>query len=424
MAKNIFFLILILVLIIPAANGIRGTSDLLNRNLNVELGKSHEYEYTIINNQKIPQSYSITFQDRGGGKTDLNKYFSAEPASIPELKPMETFTFKVKVNFFEDSEHFGQHVIKMSVTEGNTIEGALTVKGSLAFLFSLHVLHPGLLAETRLNARDIGENETEITTVSISNKGKIMIEDAHAELRFYNSSGGLVHTADTSKVSLNSFQSHNWDVRFPMGGYPPGKYSVEADVHYNEITENLNDSYLVGTRQLKINNHTKEIYSDMINKFEFEVESLWNGELKDVWGEVTFNGVVAKTSPITLGPFGKGNLSTYLDANGVNASAYPIQLRAYYGERITEKDSLLAVLEKTLHRPMFLQYFNITNLLLLILTLIMLIFLILRVQDRKEMRRYSHKAGGNDPDFDELEGDAPKPDKKKKAKKLEAPKHP
>ena len=97
---------------------------------------------------------------------------------------------------------------------------------------------------------------------------------------------------------------------------------------------------------LNLKNYTKEVQQGKINKFDIEVESLWNSKMDNVYAEIELGGISAKTDEISLAPWGSAVLSAYLDAASLEPKDYKGNLKMHYVGKIKEEVIDVSVVEK------------------------------------------------------------------------------
>lgn len=388
MKNSILLLIFILSLILStySVNAIRMSADELSPKVNFKLGEKYVYQYYMTNNQDRPTGYRLQLVGSDNESRYLIKYVKVVPSEIPLVEPGKIVPFRLEFDFYEPSTVYGTHTIELYVEE--TSSGQSTGMGAVGALgtpFTIRVLYPGLRINAILKLHDINENEIEKAEVHIENIGDTFIKKAYADIYFYDAKNTLVGKTTTNSESIESFQTKILKSEFNTNGLSAGRYKAIAEVYYDGYKETLEGYFNIGKKYVSIGNHTRQMEQDKINPFEIEITSHWNGNLIGVYGEIVFNKNIIKTPSIDLSPFQTAKLNAYIETNGIEVGEKPIHFTIKYEGLQTDKQSTVEIVKKKVEEtPLQIQYFSITNILLMILILILIIFLIIWVKDRRK----------------------------------------
>jgi hypothetical protein len=132
----------------------------------------------------------------------------------------------------------------------------------------------------------------------------------------------LIEEFSLNSDEINVSGEKNFNFLLDGEDYSAGDYLVVARVDYGRGWSVEESVFRVGEFGLKIVNYTREI-GDNIERFEIEIESLWNGRMSEVFGEVRVVDLNGKSvgefdsSIISLGAWEKSVLVGFFNARGL-----------------------------------------------------------------------------------------------------------
>jgi hypothetical protein len=128
---------------------------------------------------------------------------------------------------------------------------------------------------------------------------------------------------------LGASKSLDFERVLDSKNYSSGDYLVVARVEYGDKIARAENVFRVGEFGVRILNYTREVYDD-IDRFEIEIESLWNGRMNEVYfearvvagydeeGKVLIQEVNGFDSTIVpLGAWEKKRLVGFFDSRGL-----------------------------------------------------------------------------------------------------------
>ncbi len=180
-------------------------------------------------------------------------------------------------------------------------------------LIRVNFPYPDRYLDLDLAVPDVNVGEEVLINLKISNFGaqdlnvspiieiyfdEEMIESFEGEERVVRVSGGV-------------------DYKFSFDGRNRSAGSYLAVVRSGDFVGE--DSFRLGEKKLRILNYTKEVFANSVERFEVEVESLWDDKMNEVYAEVrVIDGDGGfDSSIISLGGWEEGVLAGYFDTDGL-----------------------------------------------------------------------------------------------------------
>ena len=181
-------------------------------------------------------------------------------------------------------------------------EGAVVARTAVTAKFSVWKPYPGRYAEIQIKPTHVREGEATQVRVDIQSRGEDAVS-GDVVIRVMSPDGELRDTLYLEDVRIEGDASLTRYVRVRSENYPPGKYEVEAVFDYNAAVARAEETLIIGTRSVSIENLTRTYYKDKdINRFEVTLESLWNEPLSGVSASMQLGANAGQTPAITLAP--------------------------------------------------------------------------------------------------------------------------
>jgi len=267
-------------------------------------------------------------------KGDLAEYVNLSKESVIGYD-----TFEVYIKLPNEIEIPGKHRILIGAKE-YVDETSLGVKGVVVVQAPIDILvpYPGKYAEASFKISDINEGEEAVFELEIFNFG--------TENIFPNSKIDIYEDEErTKKIKTKIIKPQEIKSKeriliidiINTSEFKPGPYFITVNIDYGKIIE-IDDEFRIGTLLIKIIDYSNEFEERKINKFNIEIESLWNYEIKNVYGEVsvTDNGEIIdkfKTPIVNLNSWEKANLTGFFDASEVKEGEYIANLKIFYEDK-------------------------------------------------------------------------------------------
>ena len=166
-------------------------------------------------------------------------------------------------------------------------------------------------------------------------------------------------------------------VRWDISGQPVGNYHAVAQVDYDGITVTERKDFKIGDLTVALVDHTKEFVQDGIARLTLDVQSHWSDPIERVYAEVLVGELQLKTPEVTLEPWQKESLVTYLDTDALGLGTHSATVKIHYSGEVFEKDILLTVLDKPIEEQLSMP--SASTLLIVIIALLVISNVILVV---------------------------------------------
>ncbi len=259
---------------------------------------------------------------------ELSKY-----ATLDKNQITGSGNFKITLNLPENIETPGKNriavVVKQKVDEELAGVGtSITIEGAIF----VNVPYPGKYAEIELSAHNANVGEPVTFEINIENKGKETIYFA-PEIDIY-SQNEFAEKLTLKQRILESQEVIKLKKSLDTADYKPGDYKAVARINYGEEKTDEKE-FRLGTLYVKTINYSDKVLIGGLQKFEIRIESNWNDKIKDVYANVSIikNSSVFssfKTSPTSLNPWSKGDLTGFIDSTNFSEGAYKADINLIY----------------------------------------------------------------------------------------------
>ena len=154
------------------------------------------------------------------------------------------------------------------------------------------------------------------------------------------------------------------------------------------------DSLLkIGYLNVEIINHTQKLYNDSIQKFDINIRSDWNDEIKNVYAFIDINGSTAKTTPANLQNFEEKILTAYIDTTSIPVGNHTVNISLFYEDKTTSESSLIEIIERPLIKEKLDINWTIVLLVVIIILLVIttIFFMFTFMKNNKPKKEKIHK---------------------------------
>ena len=316
----------------------------------------------------------------------LNNSFKLSKDSV-RLLPEQGEIVNFKIDFPNDIKP-GIHQHKIIVVETFKQTGSgIGAKIALGIIVNIKKPYPGKYLETQLKATDVKVDEPVEFIVTASNFGLEDLENVQATIDIFDSDDKKIGSVKTDSKKILSKQGEELKATWNSLGNKAAVYTAKAIISYDGLTTEATTLFRLGDILIEILNITNtEIEKDTIDSVNVEIQSKWNGEIRDIHAELDVKDInkkvimSSKSETIDLGPWQTANLQIYIDAHNVEKGDYEGNVVIFYEGRTTEKEFIVTVKEKI-------------NLLLVtsILIIVILIILIIALMKRKTVKKINDK---------------------------------
>lgn len=226
---------------------------------------------------------------------------------------------------------------------GTGKETAVTATASVVSELWVRVPYPGKYAEAKLYIDAKNINEDVNFAVAVMNFGKQDIQKAKVRIRILGATYEEIASIETNEVSIKSKETKKLTAKW-LADVNPGKYHVIAEISYDEKKLVLEKNFEVGSLYIVIKRiDVKDFSLGQVAVFDILLESQWNEQINDVYGEMTvFDDAGTeytrfKTATADIAPMGQALLKAYWDTRDISVGKYNLRLLIHYAEKVTEK---------------------------------------------------------------------------------------
>lgn len=336
MKKYALLIIVILLSSYAAALGIRPAKTDAHFIPNV----TATYTFKIVNDEHIDMKVVLS----GSGAIDDLFAFSKTDIVVKADQDVVPVEFSL---VFPESMPPGDHTGSVVVTQtagttkqlgeltlsNETLE-QLTVGGVSARLQLLHKVNlnvpiRGKYVVANLVLRELEAEKINVIT-DIKNEGFEKVQQLTSQVSVLNDSSVLeIFPANSGSLDLQE------KLRFAQSlektKFGQGEYTVMAEITYDNARIELSKKLLIGNPQISVRNSEEYIVAGKINKWEIELENLWNGMLESQ----SFDAILRnnrqeirrwKTLSFDLQSREAKQIRSYVDATNLEPGEYEIEL--------------------------------------------------------------------------------------------------
>ncbi|RMF55633.1 DUF3324 domain-containing protein [Candidatus Woesearchaeota archaeon] len=337
MKKIVCFIVFLIFAQTAFAIGIGGSE--LNPSVVFEPNLNLKYSYQIITTLSEPSDYEVYVKMGKNDNIDLTKYVTIEPTThFSNVKPGDNPYFTVKVNLPESIEEPGYHSIIVGVVEAETQGGALNSRTAAETYITILSLFPGKLLKSQVSVRNTNADEETEVKVNVQNLGEETINSVKAKIQVFDSDNNVVRELTTKSISLGPGKKDVIKEPLSVQGLQPGEYSVKAFITYDGREDSAENTFKIGELSVNIVDYSKVFYSNQINEFNIQVESVWNHHIKDVYAEVIVENKRVKTPTTSIDPWQKKIITGYFDTRGIKPGTYAGQIIVHFNGKTSLKD--------------------------------------------------------------------------------------
>jgi hypothetical protein len=295
------------------------------------------------------------------------------------------------------------------------VEGA-GARAAVGAPVSLLIQFIGKYAGAQLDAKDTKLNQPVPIALKITNFGTENIASASGTVSIFDNTHNKIGEVSTQPAPLAPMQSTTFNLTWDSNGYTKGNYYAEAYVTYDEKSATANDTFKIGTLNLKILNFSDTANQDTVNSFYIKVENEWNDPLENLFADVTLKNISGQVASFSISEqeinaWQVKNMKGFFNAQGIQPGDYDANILLAFNEvGITSKQhsnasGKIKVLPytapvknetketpKTTEAPTgFSAYLTMTNILMFILLIFFIINILIFILKRKKEDKKDEK---------------------------------
>ncbi|MFH1915846.1 MAG: hypothetical protein ABIJ21_01145 [Nanoarchaeota archaeon] len=351
-------------------------------------GLERTYEYAFSTNAGFTQDYELYVRMLDGSTTDLTPYVTINTYYVKDVSSGSIEPFTAYLKLPDKIDVPGIHEIRVGARETQNIGGGnMGVRTASEARIIIVALHPSDYAETGFSAPNANINDSMNFIFTIRNlgepdlltKGRVDILEPETDL--------LLGVARTDETVVKSTQRGELVAHFNNTGLRPGPYLVHAVLNWGkQNTTEWNATINIGTKSIKVTDHTKEFVKDALNKMQITILSGWNSKMRNVNAEVqvikddqTFT--TFKTISQDIDPWSAATLEGYLNTSGLDYGNYPIKIITRFEDYSSTHESTIEIKEGALtpvleEEPQEKTQLNIPTYMIVLIIIVSTLFLI------------------------------------------------
>ncbi len=328
--------------------------------IDFEPGKQ-EVTVRIINNEH--KDFKAVVYAEG----DLAEYIELQTTLITIKAEEDSKSLSFNLNLPDKLEKPGTHEAKITILEFPkefaTEEGNAVIRavGSVVTKVIVRVPYPGKYAEADLIITQAEVDKPIIFTIPIYNFGQEDIQKVKATITIYGATYEEIAVIESDEKQVKSKEQTKLIASW-LPNVNAGVYHAKVRVEYDGNRINLEKNFNVGNLFVEISKvEVNDFILGGVARFDIYLESKWNQEIKDVYGEMTVmdkKGSIytkSKTATVDIPAYEKSKLEAYWDTKDVQIGLYDVLLKIFYGDKTTERlietqvniDSIRTSLEPT-----------------------------------------------------------------------------
>ncbi|MBT7368430.1 hypothetical protein HN814_09520 [Candidatus Woesearchaeota archaeon] len=295
MKKRIFFFIIVLIIVFSSFS------------LALSISGKPLSKVLFVPGQEIVNEYTVR-DTRGNIEMNLNgdkkllKFISIKEVS--KNKFLLNIKFPKVINVEPGIYRMGVYAQEKSGSDG-----AVGVSLGVEKVIFIHVYSKEKNIEASLNAPSVNIGDDMEIDLNVESRTYSDISNVKAKVKIMDSSGGLIANLDSGSLKLDSLGEISFKIPFNSENLVQGNYLAVADVSYDELKVQVNDSFDVGKLDLKLVNYPRQIPKGFA-QVDIDVKNNWGNSLNNVYAKLVVDGKeIFQTPTINLGAWEQGKLS-------------------------------------------------------------------------------------------------------------------
>lgn len=324
-------------------------------------GESYTFNYRVIsdNPDEVISLYS---------EGDFSEY-----VELSKDKIKGPGFFKATLNLPSEADEPGRRRLLIGAREEPPENEFLGSSIDIRAVIYIYVPYPGNYVDANLNIPNGNIKELIPVELEVINRGKNDLESVDVGINFYNGAEDLVYILDFNEVSIQSTESRYFRKYLNTSDFKPGDYLAEAVIDYGNAVKKVNKTVRVGSLFVNITGFTDKLSKGGLREFNIDLESLWNGDLDEVYADVLIENNVQNTSfrtpSIDLKAWNKGTLTGYINTNDLEGD-YDVNIELSYAGEKSYSSGTLSVVD-------YMQRYIIIGIILAIVVILILIGVII-----------------------------------------------
>jgi hypothetical protein len=300
-----------------------------------------EFNFKIINSEH--SSFDVLVYPRG----ELAKYITVEKNRIHVSEEQYEIPVRYAVDIPYAVHRPGTNLAEIVVEEtASEYAGTTAVGGRVAVVHQLLLEspHKGSYAHITFSANNPDFDQDLNFVYALANEGAEDIPAFMVRVDVFDTQYNLVGTQENTVSGLAVGQNTKQSLQFTRK-LNPGEYYAKTTVRYNDEVYEETILFIVGRPHIVIEGIGSEDFE--LGEINELITSLYNPWFRDIHDVVTEFIVrdsygttygTFKAAPETIAPFSGKTVAAYWNTENIPAGVYKLLVRAYYDQRVTDRE--------------------------------------------------------------------------------------
>jgi len=314
--------------------------------IDFEPGLEKDVHFTVINNERKDMDM-VLYVKEGPLSDSITMYDNVVTFRSDE----ESKGFRYSVKLPQSISEPGTHEVDVMAMEmpGKDKEGTFVgATTAVATQLLIRVPYPGKYAKLELAVREAQPGEPVDFFLSVINLGTQDILRAKADIDILGPTNEKLATITTAEEGVDAKSTKEFKATWNANANP-GVYHAVVTLRYDADIGGgvavLDKNFVIGNLYIDLKSITvKDFRLGSVAKFNIIVESKWNQDIKDAYGNLVIEdeagNTVAdvKTASVDVAPLERKEMYAYWDTEGVKAGDYKARFILHYAGRTSEKE--------------------------------------------------------------------------------------
>ncbi len=266
----------------------------------------------------------------------LNEYVKV----IDNKKSFGRYLVKVRLAFPEEISEVGLQKIRIGVRQKEDSPQGIAIISDVGGIIRVRIPYPDKYAEGELEVNNANAGEDVKYKLTIYSRGEkdILIKPF---VTILNSEGRIIQSFYLEEREVKSTEHTIYEESLNSFGVLPGNYNLTISLGYGEgLITSLSKVFRIGELKTKLINYTSFVERDKVQRFNVQIESLWNDKIENVYvnGSVlNYSHIEFKTPTVSLNPWQVMQLVGFLDTSGIKGDSFEIQIDINYANKTTSE---------------------------------------------------------------------------------------
>ncbi len=334
--SRLFFLVLLLFFVLPFVDSLGITPAI--KTIDFFPGTTVNLTFTAISEDP-------------NGILDISIGGDLAPYAISSTKTIiGSSSFIVTLQFSEVIPEPGKHIITVSLKERPSESNFIGAIVEIGAVINVFIPYPGLYGEMSLSIPDSNLGDKVPVELHVINRGEEDINLSQVAIDFINHENNIFYSMNFTPVVISAPGDRYFRKYIDTDVLKAGNYLARAHIGYSNITREVNETFRVGSLNIKIINFTDTLPAKGIQRFYVTLESSWNSLLSGVYVDVNLTNLLGesinfRTSSIDIGPWEQKTIESYLDTEKLKG-IYTMQLKSIYPGNNESVSTILTIIPK------------------------------------------------------------------------------